>query len=56
MIVTILVILLILWLVGGFPGGAWFGGNGAPWGNYGYGGGIGLIVLILIILLVAGRL
>lgn len=56
MIVTILVIILILWLVGGFPNGPWWGVNGAPYGQYGWGGGLGLIILILIILVAAGRI
>jgi Protein of unknown function (DUF3309) len=47
----ILLIILILLLIGAFPG--W--GYSAGWGYYPF-GGIGLILLIVIILVLAGRL
>jgi hypothetical protein len=48
---TIVVILLILMLVGAFPG--WR--HSRDWG-YGPSGGLGLVVIILIVLLVTGRI
>jgi hypothetical protein len=48
---TIVVILLILMLVGAFPG--WR--HSRDWG-YGPSGGLGLVVIILVVLLVTGRI
>ena len=48
---TILLVILILLLIGAFPG--W--GYSSGWGYYPF-GGIGLILLIVIILALAGRL
>ena len=48
---TILLIILILLLIGAFPG--W--GYSSSWGYYPF-GGIGLILLIVIILALLGRL
>jgi hypothetical protein len=50
MLYTILIVLLVLALLGGIPGGFY----AQPWGHY-YGGGLGLVVLILVILLLVGR-
>lgn len=50
---TILVIVLLIVLLGGFTG--WGGGPFYGQGNY-LGGGLGLILLILIILVFLGRL
>jgi hypothetical protein len=53
--VTILVIVLLVLLLGGF----------APWGDYHYahfygtgyyGGGLGLVLLILLVLIIAGKI
>lgn len=48
---TILLIVLILVLIGVFPG--W--GHSRSWG-YGPVGGVGLLVIILVILLLTGRI
>jgi hypothetical protein len=48
---TILLIVLILMLIGVFPGWS----HSANWG-YGPSGGIGLLVIIIVILLITGRL
>ncbi len=48
---TILLVILILLLVGAFPG--W--GHSSSWG-YGPSGVIGLILVVLLILLVLGRI
>jgi hypothetical protein len=50
MIGTVLLIILIVFLLGGAPLGVY----AQPWGQY-YGGGLGLVVLILVILLLVGR-
>jgi Protein of unknown function (DUF3309) len=53
----ILVIILILFLLGGFPQwGSYQGSNHFYGGGPYLGGGLGLVVLILIILLVVGRI
>ena len=53
----ILVIILVLFLVGGLPQwGAYQGPNHFYGGGPALGGGLGLIVLILIVLLVIGRI
>lgn len=51
---TILIIILVIGLIGGFSGigSRPFYGAGYGWG----GGGIGLILLILIVLVLAGRI
>ena len=51
MLGTVLIILLVLALLGSFPG--W--GHSRNWG-YGPSGGLGIILLIVIILLLTGRL
>ena len=48
---TILLIVVVLLLVGAFPG--WT--HSKSWG-YGPSGGLGLVVLVLVVLLVMGRL
>jgi len=48
---TILLVVLILMLIGVFPGWS----HSASWG-YGPSGGIGLLVIIIVILLITGRL
>jgi hypothetical protein len=48
---TILLIILILLLIGVFPG--W--GYSSAWGYYPF-GGVGLILLIVLILVLAGRI
>ncbi len=48
---TILVVILLLMLVGAFPGWP----HSSNWG-YGPSGGVGLILLIVIVLLLTGRL
>lgn len=50
---TILVILLIIFLLGGFSGR--FGGYGYGYGNGGI-GVIGVILIIVVVLLLTGRL
>ena len=50
---TILVIILIIFLLGGFSGS--FGGRGYGYGNRGI-GLIGIILIILVVLLLTGRL
>lgn len=55
---TILIILLVIFLVGGFSGN-FYQGSPIPYG-YGYGGGgigiLGIVLLIVIVLVVLGRL
>jgi hypothetical protein len=54
MLGTILIIILILALLGGFRD---WGGRGPFYGTGYYGGGgIGLVLLIVVLLLVAGRI
>ena len=48
---TILLVILILLLIGAFPG--W--GYSSGWGYYPF-GGIGLILLIVLILVLSGRI
>jgi hypothetical protein len=48
---TILIIILILLLIGAFPG--W--GYSSGWGYYPF-GGVGLVLLIVLILALSGRL
>ncbi len=50
---TILVVLLIIFLLGGFSGR--FGGYGYGYGNGGI-GVIGVILIVVVVLLVTGRL
>jgi hypothetical protein len=50
---TILLIILVIALLGGFSG---IGGSPFYGGGYGVGGGLGLIILILLILLLLGRI
>jgi hypothetical protein len=53
---TILIIILVIFLLGGL-GGPW--NSGGPFYGYGYrngGGGLGLILVILIILVLIGRI
>jgi hypothetical protein len=47
---VILLILLVIFLVGGFPLGVYQGG----YGHY-YGGGLGTILVIVVVLLLLGR-
>lgn len=50
MLYTILVIILILWLIGGVAPGPWqLGGPGPYWG-----GGFGVILVVLLILFLLG--
>jgi hypothetical protein len=48
---TILLVILVLMLVGVFPGWS----HSASWG-YGPSGGVGLLVIILLVLLLTGRI
>ncbi|MDR5815776.1 DUF3309 family protein [Caballeronia sp. LZ033] len=48
---TILLIVLIIALIGAFPGWGWSSG----WGYYPF-GGVGFVLLIVIILVVLGRI
>lgn len=48
---TILLVILILMLIGAFPGWS----HSKSWG-YGPSGGLGLLVIIIIVLLLTGRL
>ena len=50
---TILVIILIIYLLGGFSGR--FGGYGYGFGNAGIGAG-GILLIIVIVLLLTGRI
>ena len=50
---TILLIILVIFLLGGFSGR--FGGYGYGYGNRGV-GGIGLILVILLILVLLGKI
>jgi hypothetical protein len=50
---TILLVILVIFLLGGFSGR--FGGYGYGYGNGGM-GAIGIVVIILVILLVMGRI
>lgn len=57
MLGTVLVIILIIILLGGF--GGWVGGPwyGAPQPYHGYmGGGLGFILVIIVLLMIFGRL
>lgn len=49
---TILIIVLVIFLLGGFSGR--FGGYGYGYGNRGI-GGIGIVLIILIVLVLTGR-
>lgn len=50
---TILIIVLVIFLLGGFSGR--FGGYGYGYGNRGL-GGIGIVLIILVVLVLSGRL
>ncbi|HSM19928.1 MAG TPA: DUF3309 family protein [Hyphomicrobiales bacterium] len=50
---TILIIVLVIFLLGGFSGR--FGGYGYGYGNRGI-GGIGIVLIILVVLVLTGRL
>jgi hypothetical protein len=50
---TILIIILVIFLLGGFSGR--FGGYGYGYGNGGI-GGIGIVLIILLVLVFTGRL
>lgn len=50
---TILIIILVIFLLGGFSGR--FGGYGYGFGNGGM-GGIGIVLIILLVLVLTGRL
>ncbi len=50
---TILIIVLVIFLLGGFSGR--FGGYGYGFGNGGM-GGIGIVLIILLVLVLTGRL
>lgn len=50
---TILIILLVIFLLGGFSGR--FGGYGYGYGHTGI-GGIGIILIVLVVLVLTGRL
>ncbi len=50
---TILIIVLVIFLLGGFSGR--FGGYGYGYGNRGI-GGIGIVLIILVVLVLSGRL
>ena len=50
---TILIIVLVIFLLGGFSGR--FGGYGYGYGNRGL-GGIGIVLIILVVLVLTGRL
>ena len=50
---TILIILLVIFLLGGFSGR--FGGYGYGYGNRGL-GGIGIVLIVLVVLVLTGRL
>ncbi len=49
---TILIIVLVIFLLGGFSGR--FGGYGYGYGNRGI-GGIGIVLIILVVLVLTGR-
>jgi hypothetical protein len=55
MIVTILVVILVLYLIGGI--GPWSpGGLGYGYGTLGLGGPVGVILVIIVVLFLMGRL
>ncbi len=50
---TILIIILVIFLLGGFSGR--FGGYGYGYGNRGL-GGIGIVLIVVVLLVLTGRL
>jgi Protein of unknown function (DUF3309) len=53
MLGTIILILLILWVIGAFPGTPWMSGRSYGYGPSGIGG---VLLIIVIVLLLTGRL